>query len=77
MKAHLTKFVGGLYVLFVALAVTIGAGQLYASSRGACDEPGMLGSCQGAADELCDCACEDEFGTAGFCNLDDCCSCAF
>lgn len=64
------------YVGFIALALGLGAAQLQASMGGSCDGPGELGPCPPVTDELCDCACEDEFGTFGKCDLKGCCGCA-
>lgn len=63
--------------LFVALTLAIAAGQLYANnSASSCDGTGQLGSCAGFGDAICNCACEDEFGTFGFCDANNCCTCA-
>jgi hypothetical protein len=77
VRSSIQKLIRAVFFGFVILAFALAAGELYASSGSDCTGPGELGPCPPFTDSLCECACDIEFGSIGFCDPEsDCCTCA-
>ena len=75
MRYFFQKLLRATISVFFLPALTLAASELRASPGRSCTGTGELGPCPPFTDSLCTCACDEEFGTFGSCDVSGCCLC--